>query len=207
MFGRYRVREFHVGDDVIQIAAPRKLASEGHGVSADALALFGMVWPASERLAQALLDLEVAEQRVLDIGCGLGLVSLSLNARAANVTALDIHPLAGELLAANVARNRQKAIPFHCRSWGDASLGKFDLVVASDVLYEPWHIQHLAGCIDRHSHSDTRVVIAEPNRGQEQQFVVAMTRLGFSECKTESVLQGGVQLLHFEREQEGIDGP
>jgi tRNA1(Val) A37 N6-methylase TrmN6 len=56
-------------------------------------------------LAEAMCSFEVAGKRILEIGCGLGLSSLVLQRRKADITASDQHPLAESFLAHNARLN------------------------------------------------------------------------------------------------------
>lgn len=156
-------------------------AAKARGISAEAFPLFGIIWPSSEVLAKLLLAMDLEDKRVLEVGCGVALTSLILNARGVNVTAMDIHPMAGEMLEINTRLNGQSPIPFVDGSWGDDfnDLGRFDLMVAGDVLYEPKHVRTLPDFLDRHLKGDGSIVIVDPDRGQFDGFSERLRALGF----------------------------
>ena len=52
----------------------------------------------------------------------------------------------------------------------DAALGRFDLIIGSDVLYERALAQQLSRFIDEHLEADGRVVLVDPNRGERAHF-------------------------------------
>ena len=149
-------------------------------MSDEAFPLFGIVWPSARVLCELLLEYDVKDKHILDIGCGMALVSILLKLRGANVTAMDIHPTTGALLQVNVAQNQTAPIPFVEGSWSDEAvdLGTFDLIVASDILYEPKHVNRLAPFLSRHASRE--VLIVDPRRGQQQPFLQAMEASGFS---------------------------
>ena len=57
------------------------------GIYDSAKPLFGVWWPSSLVLANYMLDYDIAGKRILEVGCGIGLSSLVLNHRQAEITA------------------------------------------------------------------------------------------------------------------------
>lgn len=187
---KYRHQSFDVAGESLTLRVLRDLSQfddpEGQasqlGISEQAFALFGIVWASSEVLAHYLSTVDVTSAPILEIGCGMALVSHYLNRRGCDISAMDIHPIAGDLLATNSALNQCSPIPFFNASWSepDINLGKFELIVGSDILYEPRHVMHLGAFIDRHGAEHCEVVIVDPDRGQSEQFGLDMSRAGFS---------------------------
>ena len=76
------------------------------GISSAFWSLFGLLWPSGSKLAERMALRPVnANERILEIGCGLALSSLVGHRRGANITASDCHPLAGEFLKENLRLN------------------------------------------------------------------------------------------------------
>jgi predicted nicotinamide N-methyase len=142
------------------------------GISSATWPLFGVVWASGEVLAHLMFGYEVEGIRILEVGCGIALASLVLNHRLADITATDYHPEVEHFLVENVQLNKGKAIPFVRTGWGDAdsSLGEFDLVIGSDLLYERGHVELLAGFIDRHARPHCEVILVDPGRGHHARF-------------------------------------
>ncbi len=152
------------------------------GISSASWPIFGVVWASGRALAQLMVDYNVAGRRVLEVGCGIGLASLVLNHRGADITATDYHPEAGRFLAANVELNGGRPIPFLRADWSDetpSALGTFDLVIGSDILYEDEHATLLAGFIDRHARRACEVIIVDSGRGYAGRFSKRMVALGY----------------------------
>jgi predicted nicotinamide N-methyase len=163
------------------------------GISSAAWPLFGLLWPSGRRLAalMAVRPLVVGE-RVLEMGCGLALASLVSHRRGVDITASDCHPLAEAFLAENLRLNGLASLPYRRGRWGaDPVLdgvavveGRFDLIVASDVLYERDEHGELAAFISRHARASSQVLIVDPNRGNRPAFNRRMAALGYALLET-----------------------
>ena len=166
--------------DKQQFSDPFGLA-ERAGISSATWPLFGVLWPAGQVLAEAASTLPIDGLRILEVGCGLGLASLVLKQRGANVTACDHHPLAGEFLARNTALNKLDTIPFHAAQWlgPNPGLGRFDVLVASDVLYERDHVALLAGFFAAHAQAHAQILITDPGRGHANALTRALAIQGY----------------------------
>ncbi|AXQ27785.1 histidine kinase [Solimonas sp. K1W22B-7] len=185
---RYRTLEFEGADihlrtlrDLQQVGEDEG-AAERLGVPLSSWPLFGVVWDSSEVLAHLMNSYDIAGKRILEVGCGIGLTSLVLNGRRADVTATDYHPEAEFFLAENVRMNGGPAIPFVRTGWGDqcTDLGIFDLIVGSDLLYEGDNVGLLSAFIDQHAGRPCEVLIVDPGRNWHMQFSRRMEQLGYS---------------------------
>ncbi|MBD9390877.1 methyltransferase [Acidovorax sp. ACV01] len=152
--------------------------AEALGISSAAWPLFGLLWPSGAQLAQRMASrpLQTGE-RVLEIGCGLGLASLVCHRRGINVTASDCHPLAQQFLQENTRLNSLPPLKYRTGHWGaDTSApagavhGEFDLIIGSDVLYERDARASLASFLDRHASQGAQIWIVDPNRGNRSTF-------------------------------------
>lgn len=185
----YRIRAL---SDRQQFADPDGRA-ERAGISSSNWCLFGQVWPSGRVLAQAMSQFDVAGKRILELGCGLGLASLVLNRRKADIIASDHHPLAEEFLTYNAALNGLPPPAFLDLAWTvpQPDLGEFDLIIASDVLYERGHAEQLASLISRHARPRAEVLITDPGRGNSGAFTTAMKKQGYSVDEVRSAFDDG----------------
>ena len=156
-------------------------SAERAGVPPAAWPLFGVVWPAGLALAEEMSHFPIAGKSILELGCGIALTSLVLARRGADITACDYHPLAEAFLQHNVALNQLPALPFRTAPWlgPNPLLGRYDLIVGSDLLYERDHATLLAGFIALHTHPASQVLIADPGRGYVSTFSALMANLGY----------------------------
>lgn len=163
------------------------------GICSAAWPLFGMLWPSSIQLANKLIKRPIAkDQSLLEIGCGLGIASMTAKLLGYDITASDRHPLAGKFLQKNSEQNKIPTIRFKHSQWGDVPTpsledtnapllqSQYDHIIASDVLYEPNAAKEVAQLIDRFSHKRSTVWIIDPNRGYHNHFKRAMAQYGFS---------------------------
>jgi predicted nicotinamide N-methyase len=155
--------------------------AERAGISSSQWPLFGLLWPSGRVLADAMLTFELKGRRILELGCGLGLASLVLHRRGADITASDCHPLAAAFLVENLRLNTLPAMKYEVGNWSRANprLGAFDLIIGSDLLYDREQPGALSDFVSVHSAASVEVVIADPDRGNQGNFTRKMDRLGY----------------------------
>lgn len=162
------------------------------GICSASWPLFGMVWPSGVQLAAQLARRPVCHrERILEIGCGLGLASLVAHRRGARVTASDRHPLARRFLDDNAGLNGLAPLKYRHGQWGiahrpctedtgaDLLSARYDLIVGSDLLYDRDAPQALAFFIDDHALPDAEVWLVDPDRGHRPAFTRQMAAYGF----------------------------
>lgn len=184
---RYQTVEFDDTDIHVKTLRDKQQFADEDGVAASlgissaAWPMFGVIWPSGEVLARLMYHYEIEGKKILEVGCGIGLASLVLNHRLANITATDRHPEAARLLSENAALNEGRHIPFIRTAWRDpcSELGDFDLIVASDVLYEQEHAEQLAEFVDSHARLHCDVIVVDPGRRQQSRFRLQMTNRGY----------------------------
>ena len=146
--------------------------------------MFGELWPVSLLLAERMAAYPAEGLRVLEAGCGLALPSLVLKSRGIDVTASDRQPEAGEFLAVNAALNGVAPVPFRLSDWATDDLGKFDLLIGADIVYETGQAEVVAGFLARHAAPGGTIVIADPGRRLLSRFRRLMQAQGRT-CREE----------------------
>lgn len=162
------------------------------GICSAAWPIFGLVWPSSIQLAKKLLKRTIAaDQRILEIGCGLGIASMVAKQLGLNITASDRHPLAPKFLRKNTQLNNLAEIPFLHGQWGvnqPASIldtnapllsGTYDYILASDILYEPDNALQVAQFIQRYAAPEATIWLVDPNRGYHNHVRRHLAEFGF----------------------------
>ncbi len=167
--------------------------AEQAGISSAQWSLFGVVWPSSQVLAQIMSVRTIKGLRILEVGCGLGLASLVLKQRGADITSSDLHPLVSPFLAVNAMLNDLDDIDTITGDWTDdkSKPQLFDLIIGSDLLYEQAHFNQLSSFIHRHTRPNVEIIIIDPNRGHVGKFNRRMQELGYTchEERTRTTLQ------------------
>ena len=163
------------------------------GISSAAWPLFGLLWPSGHELARCMAQRPVTPgERILELGCGLGLASLVGHRRGADMTASDCHPLAGSFLRENLRLNGLPPMAYLHGHWTAAEPapapaeqqasveGRYDLIIGSDLLYERDERGCLAAFIHLHAQARAEVWVIDPNRGNRSAFNRHMADHGFS---------------------------
>ena len=178
----YRIRALSDKQQFSDAGGQAELA----GISSATWPLFGVLWPAGLVLADEMSSFPVTGKRVLEIGCGLGLSSLVLQRRGADITASDHHPLAEEFLLENARLNGLPPVRFRIAQWSgpNPDLGSFDLIIGSDVLYERDHVPLLAGFFAEHARSQAEILITDPGRSHGNALTRALEIQGY-QCTEE----------------------
>ena len=94
------------------------------------------LWPPAPAMAQAVYRAEwPGTARVLEVGCGIGLVGLAAAAAGLGVTVSDNRPQAVTLAVANAAANRL-AVEGLTFDWRCPPDRRFDVIIGCEVIYD-----------------------------------------------------------------------
>ena len=185
---RYQTIEFANFDIHLRTLRDKQQFSDNNqvaeklGINSTTWPIFGVLWPSGVVLANFLLNYDIKGLRILEVGCGIGLSSLLLNARHADISSTDYNPAVADFLKQNTALNDGKTIPFFLTDWANAcdTLGTFDLIIGSDLLYEDQHIELLSRFIEKHAKATSTIILVDPSRGRKTKFSKKMANYGFS---------------------------
>ncbi len=152
---------------------PDALVRLGESVGEASPGYWAHLWDSSVALAEHVAGSGMVGPgvRVLEIGCGLGLVGIVCAWRGADVLMTDFNPLAVEAARRNCALN---GVGARCEvmDWNSPSMGlECDVLLAADVLYDGVSVAPIAalvgglGCVG---------LVADPLRpasaGAEEEF-------------------------------------
>ena len=173
---RTATRELEIGGRIVRLLMPANaddLISEDDFVRDERLPYWADIWPSARILADELAVMRLAGQRVLELGCGLGVVAIGATLAGAEVTATDYYDDALEFAALNVAEATGRTIATRMVNWVDLprDLGRFDLVLASDVLYEHRYAPLVASAIAATLVRGGEAIVADPGRIALREFL------------------------------------
>jgi predicted nicotinamide N-methyase len=107
------------------------------------------LWPAAPLLAATIVRQPPPRgTRVLELGCGSGLVGIAALACGLDVTFSDYVPLAVELACENAGRNRFLQAKGMVLNWREPRDEQFELIVAADVTYDQTNLPQLLDLLD-----------------------------------------------------------
>ena len=146
------------------------------------------VWESAIVLAEEIAKLDGHGRTLLELGCGLGLPALVAARSGFAVTATDYEEPALEGVRYNATRNGLERIEARVLDWRNIppDIGRFDLVVAADVLYEPHHSAALAAVIARTLAPAGLALVADPCRTRAAGFADACRAEGLGVVKTKA---------------------
>lgn len=146
------------------------------------LPFWTQLWPSGTALARAVTGRPLAGRRVLELGCGLGLVSVAAALAGADVLAVDRSPEAVTFTAANAARNGATVATAVCAFDQPEPLlaeAPWDLVLAADVLYEQRNVPVLLWLLPRLVGPAGEVWLADPGRNGLDTFLSGTEATGW----------------------------
>jgi predicted nicotinamide N-methyase len=157
------------------------LISEADYVMDERLPYWADLWPSSRVLAGIVVDEpDAGGKTLLELGCGLGLVSLAAKIARFSVLATDYYRAALEFARHNVLANGEgelRTLPLDWRA-DPPPLREFDYVVASDVLYEQEYGRIVAELMFRFLRMGGTALVADPGRIAADAFLRRCGELG-----------------------------
>jgi predicted nicotinamide N-methyase len=189
--GRTIEQPITLGDlsfDLLRPANADDLISEADFVADDRLPYWADLWPSSQILATQMLadPAPTSTSRAIELGCGLGLVTIAALRAGWSVLATDYYEDAMAFTRENVRRalgdpGLARLTTRHA-DWRamppSAALGAFDRVVGADILYEPHYASLIADAIAHTLAPGGAARIADPGRLAVDAFCEALPQFG-----------------------------
>lgn len=140
------------------------------------------LWPSAVALSHYLVrHLDLEGRRVLELGCGLGLVSVVAALRGARVLCTDHDEAALHFARRNARGNACNGVRFRLVDWRCPALRRrYDCILAADVIYESRSFVPLVSLLKRYLARGGMAVIAEPGRLNAPPFFNLLKQRGFT---------------------------
>ena len=165
-----------IGPYTLAIRRPRNadaLIDEARFGRDEFMPYWAELWPSGLDLARVVAARDVRGARVVELGCGLARPSIVAAFGGADALATDWSPEAVELARENGARNEvdlATAVVDWEQPQALVERAPFDLVLCSDVLYEPRNVDALLALLPK---LGDEVLLAEPGRATAGQFFLS----------------------------------
>ena len=174
MFDELVTQSIELPSRQLRLMQPRyaaELPDDGAVEWAPLAPYWSVLWRSGVALARELDALELRGLRVVELGCGLAVPSLTAAGAGAVVLATDSCPEALELVARNAHENGVQ-VETAMVDWAApeelVSRGPFDLVLAADVLYERSSVAPLLSLLPRLA---PEAWLADPGRPAADAFL------------------------------------
>ena len=175
---RYRVAtsDIRFGDRTISILHPEnaeELIDETDFERDERLPYWADLWPSSRVLAGHVLGLRGDRRSLLELGCGCGLVATCASIAGFDVVASDYYEDAIRFARVNAKRNGAPSVRGRMLDWRQlpADLERFDMVLASDVLYERPYGALMSKVLGRALDGSGVAIVADPGRVGRDEFL------------------------------------
>jgi predicted nicotinamide N-methyase len=171
-------QELRLGATPVRLLRPRSadaLLDEDRFAVDEFLPYWAALWPSAVALARHVAGLELDGTDALELGCGLGLVSVAAARAGARVRATDWSPDALAFARANAALNGV-TIRAELLDWR-APPGQPQpaaLVLAADVLYEERNVHALLRLLPLVTGRAGCALVADPGRRHAHAFLQAI---------------------------------
>jgi predicted nicotinamide N-methyase len=174
-----------VGGRALRILRPRDadaLLDEEAFEHEELLPYWAELWPSAVALARSVAGRALRGARTLELGCGLGVPSIAAGLAGGRVLATDWAPAAVAFTLENAQRNGASVEAAVC-SWAApqalAERAPWDLVLASDVLYERHNCPLLLALLPRLVGARGEVWLSDPGRPPTDGFLAAAAADGW----------------------------
>ncbi|MGQ4810433.1 Release factor glutamine methyltransferase [Candidatus Entotheonellaceae bacterium PAL068K] len=140
------------------------------------------LWPSAVALAHYTTQhLGLRGRRLLELGCGLGLVGVVAGLQGAHVLCTDYEPDALVFARHNAHHNACRQVRFRLLDWRRPVLRRrYDYIVASDVIYEARNFGPLVAVLQRNLARGGTAVFSEPGRVNAVPFFTLLRQRGFT---------------------------
>lgn len=174
---------------ILHPASAEDLIDEADFVRDERLPYWAELWPSAKVLAECLARMDGGGRRLIELGCGSGLVATCASLSGFDVVASDYYEDATRFARVNAWRNAAAVPRARVLDWRELPVAakRYDLVVASDVLYERAYGDLVARAVAAFLAPEGFALVADPGRVARDDFVHALVPLGLELRRVEEV--------------------
>jgi predicted nicotinamide N-methyase len=164
---------------ILHPASAEDLIDEQDFERDERLPYWAELWPSSKIMAERVLALDGHGRSLIELGCGAGLVATCAALVGFDVVVSDYYEDALRFARVNAARNGARVPRDLLLDWRalPPGLARFDVVIASDVLYERSYGRIVARAIDALLAPTGAALVADPGRVGREEFIRALGTL------------------------------
>ena len=133
----------------------------------EVLPYWAEIWPSSIALSEYVLENqeEFAGKKILELGCGLGLVGIVASSLGAEVIFTDYDSHALRFTEENFKRNFNREATVQIFDWRNPGYSEsFDIIMAADIIYEKRWLEPVLNVLDKKLAETGAAYIANPDR-------------------------------------------
>lgn len=185
--GRIVVEDVDVGGRTIKISKPAtpeqlldlKSVEEAYALD-EYMPYWATIWPVAVQLSSAILrETFPPGARAIEIGCGLGLPGIAALMAGLDVTFSDYDETAVRFAGENARLNGFSRYTLLPMDWRHPTSERFDVVIASDLVYEARLVEPIAEVLDKLIAPGGRILLADQNRAYADKLQAELRRRGF----------------------------
>ncbi|MCG9128029.1 methyltransferase domain-containing protein [Candidatus Poribacteria bacterium] len=149
------------------------------------------LWDSANILAEYISELgDLKNKSILEIGCGFGLVGIVASLEGGKVLFSDFEFEALIFARENSRQNGIESPTLVQMDWNNPCLkSKFDLIIASDVIYDEQNWKPIIGLLQETLKDDGVALFSEPNRDNASGFLELLNKNGLNYEKSTCSLQ------------------
>jgi predicted nicotinamide N-methyase len=187
--GHVKVDTFRLAGRDVKLSRPAEperlldLGSVADAYSADQyMPYWAALWPVSKYLAAEILSETWAkpDMRAIELGCGLGLPGVAAGMAGLKVTFSDYDASAVKFALENARLNGVQNAVGLLLDWRSPPPELFDVIIASDLIYEERNIKPLVALFQKILAPDGIVLLADQDRPYAKNFQKECESQGFT---------------------------
>ncbi len=181
-------RQFPIGDRTMRVMLPFRpdsllddLAVLAENERDDFMPYWAYLWPAALHMVRAVMVADwPAGARVLELGCGVGLVGLAALARGCHVDLTDYEQKSVRLTEYNARLNGFQCFSAFTLDWRQPTQTTYPIIVGCDLLYEQRNLVSILDLLEVMLEPGGLCWLADGGRSVSHQFWYLAQERGYN---------------------------